>query len=342
MKKTIRLRESDLRRLIKSVIKESEEFDWGAFENPVTEPGNQDILKGLRKKLAYMDAERDPNLDTPHDFNPYFHDEYDKYDDNEYSWEMHDQKPVAMSPGGTWSSIHDIPDDIDTAIGQNNERLYGNEDEIERIGKQARGKWVGGASPDYMEGWTDARLESNESVNRTIRLRESDLHNMVKAAINEVLDNLDDTEKAYWLMRQRQQRPNTKSKTPVNYESEFANQFNNTMPVSNCHQDGVNHGFTSWTPDQGSISGTVTYGVNPASGKFHSETYGKDYTYGSQNIGNNGETGYVRQGANGKIQKFKGQNREVDRNVSWPANAQANRYREMRDKYNQQNPNQQG
>ena len=184
--------------------------------------------------------------------------------------------------------------------------------------------------------------ESNESVNRTIRLSESDLHNMVKAAINEVLDNLDDTEKSYWLMRQRQERPNTKAKKPVDYKSEFANQFNKTMPLSNCHQDGVNHGFTSWTPGQRDISGTVTYGVNPGSGEFHSETYGKDFTYGGQNIGNNGETGYVRQGANGKIQKFNGQNREVDRNVSSSANSQANRYRAMRDKYNQQYPNQQG
>lgn len=51
-------------------------------------------------------------------------------------------------------------------------------------------------------------------MKRTIRLTESDLHNMVRTAINEVLDNMDDTEKAYWLMQQRQERPNTKAKTP--------------------------------------------------------------------------------------------------------------------------------
>lgn len=62
-------------------------------------------------------------------------------------------------------------------------------------------------------------------MKRTIRLTESDLHNMVRTAINEVLDGMDDTEKAYWLMQQRQQRP-SKSKSPVNYPQEFAKQFN--------------------------------------------------------------------------------------------------------------------
>ena len=62
-------------------------------------------------------------------------------------------------------------------------------------------------------------------MKKIIRLTESDLHHMVRTAINEVLDGMDDTEKAYWLMRQRQQRPNTKSRTKTDYPGEFARKF---------------------------------------------------------------------------------------------------------------------
>lgn len=63
-------------------------------------------------------------------------------------------------------------------------------------------------------------------MKKIIRLTEGDIHHMVRRAINEVLDGMDDTEKAYWLMRQRQQRPNTKSRTKTDYPREFSNKFN--------------------------------------------------------------------------------------------------------------------
>lgn len=178
-------------------------------------------------------------------------------------------------------------------------------------------------------------------MKRTIRLSESDLHNMVRTAINEVLDNMDDTEKAYWLMRQRQERPNTKAKTPVNYEEQFADKFNRTMPSSNCYWDDINHGYSSYLPGQ-SLTGQTVYGVNPASGEFHSESYGKDYPAVAQHIGNDYELGGIRRGPNEKTQQYKGQSKEADRYASYGANAQANRYRAMRDKYNKRYPNQQG
>lgn len=62
-------------------------------------------------------------------------------------------------------------------------------------------------------------------MKKIIRLTEGDIHHMVRRAINEVLDGMDDTEKAYWLMRQRQQRPNTKSRTKTDYPGEFARKF---------------------------------------------------------------------------------------------------------------------
>lgn len=62
-------------------------------------------------------------------------------------------------------------------------------------------------------------------MKKIIRLTEGDIHHMVRRAINEVLDGMDDTEKSYWLMRQRQQRPNTKSRTKTDYPGEFARKF---------------------------------------------------------------------------------------------------------------------
>ena len=71
--------------------------------------------------------------------------------------------------------------------------------------------------------------KTRNDMKRTIRLTESDLNRIVRSALNEVLDGMDDTEKAYWLMQQRQQRPNTKAKTPVDYRGQFAQQFNSEV-----------------------------------------------------------------------------------------------------------------
>ena len=62
-------------------------------------------------------------------------------------------------------------------------------------------------------------------MKKIIRLTEGDIHHMVRRAINEVLDGMDDTEKAYWLMRQRQQRPNTKSRTNTDYVDNFRRKY---------------------------------------------------------------------------------------------------------------------
>ena len=74
-------------------------------------------------------------------------------------------------------------------------------------------------------------------MKKRIRLSESDLHNIIKESINEVLDTMNDTEKAYWLMRQRQERPNRKSKTGGSYASKFADKFNNEV----YGRDGIHY-----------------------------------------------------------------------------------------------------
>lgn len=170
MKRTIRLTESELRNFIRQAINE-EEFDWSAFEDP-------DRWRQTNRDVKYLKAQMKDNLDIPHDFNPYFHDEYDRDEDNDYSWEQWDNRPIALSPvTDTWSSQEDIPGDIDYAIDKNNERLYGNEAEIDDISKQARDKWINGKSPDYMEGWTDAKMKEAKT-----RLRD-----LVKESIKDYL-----------------------------------------------------------------------------------------------------------------------------------------------------------
>lgn len=98
-------------------------------------------------------------------------------------------------------------------------------------------------------------------MKKIIRLTEGDIHHMVRTAINEVLDGMDDTEKSYWLMRQRQQRPNTKSRTKTDYPGEFARKFhkdvygdNNAVRMSDGYwgansQDVYNNGNDRITVD---------------------------------------------------------------------------------------------
>lgn len=62
-------------------------------------------------------------------------------------------------------------------------------------------------------------------MKKLIRLTESDLHMIVKESVNRVLNEVS-AEKAYWLMQQRKQTPNTKAKTQMRYPSEFAYRFN--------------------------------------------------------------------------------------------------------------------
>ena len=95
-------------------------------------------------------------------------------------------------------------------------------------------------------------------MKKRIRLSESDLHNIIKESINEVLDTMNDTEKAYWLMRQRQERPNLKSKTGGSYASKFADKFNNEV----YGRDGIHYGV-----DAGDQASGNAY-VRPSNGAF--------------------------------------------------------------------------
>lgn len=111
-------------------------------------------------------------------------------------------------------------------------------------------------------------------MKKRIRLSESDLHNIIKESINEVLDNMNGTEKAYWLMRQRQERPNRKSKTGGSYASKFADKFNNEVYGTNRHY-GVD-------------AGDQAYGnayVHPSKGDFRAYQYaGWDAQGGGRNF----------------------------------------------------------
>lgn len=102
-------------------------------------------------------------------------------------------------------------------------------------------------------------------MKKIIRLTEGDIHHMVRRAINEVLDGMDDTEKSYWLMRQRQQRPNTKSRTKTDYPAEFAKKFNKEVYGNENGSSGLEY------LDDENGSGSVYYGsgVHPGNGSFN-------------------------------------------------------------------------
>lgn len=165
-------------------------------------------------------------------------------------------------------------------------------------------------------------------MKKTIRLTENDLNNIVRSALNEVLDNMDDTEKAYFLMRQRQQRP-SKSKNPVNYPQQFATQFNNTMPYSNARDgNGNNIGYSGGYNRGGQ---TFHHGVDNR-GNFSSETYQPDGTFARQTLTSNGDYFHARNAGDNRI--VKGDENMARQNSHSSANVQADRYKMIRDRYN--------
>ena len=108
-------------------------------------------------------------------------------------------------------------------------------------------------------------------MKKIIRLTEGDLHHMVRSVINEVLDGMDDTEKAYWLMRQRQERPNTKSITKTDYPGEFAKKFHKDIYGNGDKDyDGIYvpdiYDVYSDGNDRTQVKGKV--GVDPTNGNF--------------------------------------------------------------------------
>lgn len=167
-------------------------------------------------------------------------------------------------------------------------------------------------------------------------MKEDVLRNVVRNVINEVLDNMDDTEKAFWLMRQRQERPNTKSRTPVNYEQQFQNEFNNTMPYWNSvDANGNNAGYSGGYNRGGQ---TMNHGVDNR-GNFTSDTIQPDGTMGKQTLTPNGKDYYHAKNPGDK--KTTSGNMDMARGNSHnTANAQADRYMAIRNKYNQQRQSQ--
>ena len=174
---------------------------------------------------------------------------------------------------------------------------------------------------------TNENKRYNITHDMKINLKEA-----TKAIVNEVLDGLNDTEKKYWLMRQRQQRPNTKSKTPVNYEKEFQHSFNGSMNRNNVVQNGQNMGFAS--PQSPSKNG-YNYGVDPQ-GNFTSSSYSNNgNTYAGMKLSGDGsKDSYThRQSPNAKFTH--GDSQQVKNDTASNANAQAQRYSDMRQRYNQ-------
>lgn len=197
-------------------------------------------------------------------------------------------------------------------------------------------------------------------MKRTIRLTESDLHNMVRTAINEVLDNMDDTEKAYWLMQQREQRPNTKSKNPVNYRQQFAQKFNNEVYPEGNSQVGTNWPeyneggkFRATNPngsyayggagvdDNGNFRAWQNGFTAPSQGKPWGDAIeGANFNYyqGRPQNGTNGFSQSIGTGNRGQMQP-----KDVNMHPQFQqmANKGRTRYNQIQQKYNQQRQSQQ-
>ena len=146
---------------------------------------------------------------------------------------------------------------------------------------------------------------------KLIRLTESDLHKIVKESVSRVLNEVS-ADKAYWLMQQRKQNPNTKAKTQMHYPSEFANRFNKevygtqnggNMRIGNqvdatAYADPRTGNFVgSQSTGWDSWNGNDYVGPKNANFQYMKNTDGNDeFTYGRNdtNRDNNGE--YTRIG----------------------------------------------
>jgi len=158
---------------------------------------------------------------------------------------------------------------------------------------------------------------------------------MVRTVINEVLDNMDDTEKAYWLMQQRQQRPNTKAKTPVDYSGQFAQQFNKEVygnPYGgSINANGKAFGSARMNPLGGfSASQGSGWGINPNGTNFN-------YHQGTNPDNKNGEFYDTYKGGT----KMDPSQVNMHPAVNNFINKGRTRYNQIQQKYNQQRQSQQ-
>lgn len=156
MKRTFNITESELRNIIRNIVTEE------------TEAEKQ------RRDAKFAQANSDPNLEPRNDdYVQMYGDDWQTPYNISNSWWEHDHKPIAASAqdDDKFISADEVPDDIDYAIGQNNAKM----DNYDNIAQQARDKWVGGESPDYMEGWTMGRMS------------ESKLRDIVKESVKRIL-----------------------------------------------------------------------------------------------------------------------------------------------------------
>lgn len=184
MKKNIRLSQSGLRNLVRESVKralmETEltyDVDNFSGKHYKTEPNMGD----------YVDSEG--YLDDPND-NPSSGNGWDdlvsdlggdeKAAEEEYSWMLHDNQPVAPGVGGFYNvGQRGVEKDVDDAIMMNNRRLYGTNN---RIGDLARKRWVNGRTPGDMEDWTDDMRYLHPEA-----FEESKLRGIVRESIKRVL-----------------------------------------------------------------------------------------------------------------------------------------------------------
>ena len=165
MKRTIRLRESELRRMVAESVKR------GLNETPLTY--DIDNFSGKWTKNPSYDDYVDPEgyLDDPyHNPNSWEDEDWidgDKNMENDYSWDHFDNKSVAPGLDSYYTvGKGAIPREIDNAIANRNREKDWTPSQL-RNAKNNKDKWIQGkrSLDDIEDNWEDV---ANESVSRKI------------------------------------------------------------------------------------------------------------------------------------------------------------------------------
>ena len=165
---------------------------------------------------------------------------------------------------------------------------------------------------------------------RLIRLTESDLHKIIKESVNKILNEVS-ADKAYWLMQQRKQNPNTKSKTQMHYPGEFASRFNKEVYGD---VNGGNIDANGQAMGNAKVDNYGNFIANQSTG-WGASSNGANFNY-RQGLNQNQETdGFYNQGG----QKMNPSQVNMHPQVKNFINRGRTRYNQIQQNYNQ---NQQG
>ena len=193
MKKEIRLTEGELKTLVKEaatkILSETPlNYDIDNFSGRWNKNMPDDYIDG--ESEGYFD---DPNRksDIEYDLDDYASEEGDtrpmKDIENDYSWGLHDNQPIAQSPESEYamSTKAGVPFDVDKAISMRNRGNNWTDREL-RHGGRVMDKYVHGKydGEDVGDAWDDLHYESKEPM----KVTESEVKELVREAAMQIIN----------------------------------------------------------------------------------------------------------------------------------------------------------